>query len=43
MTDIRCAICARNQPRPDATICGHCISRIDDNLARIAELTRENA
>lgn len=39
MTDIRCAICARNQPRPGATICGHCIGRIDDNLARIAELT----
>lgn len=39
MSDIRCVICARNQPRPGATICGHCIGRIDDNLARIAELT----
>lgn len=39
MSDIKCVICARNQPRPGATICGHCIGRIDDNLARIAELT----
>ena len=40
MTDIRCVIDGRNQPRPGATICGHCLARLDDNLARIAELTR---
>lgn len=40
MTDIRCVIDGRNQPRPGATICGHCLVRLDDNLARIAELTR---
>lgn len=40
MTDIRCVIDGRNQPRPGATICGHCLNRLDDNLARIAELTR---
>lgn len=39
MTDVRCVICTRHQPRPAATICGHCLARIDDNLARIAELT----
>ena len=39
MSDIKCVIDGRNQPRPGATICGHCLNRIDDNLARIAELT----
>ena len=39
MTDLRCVICTRNQPRDGATICGHCLNRVDDNLARIAELT----
>lgn len=40
MTELRCVICTRNQPRDRASICGHCLDRIDDNLARIEELTR---
>ena len=36
---MKCVICARRDPRDGATLCGICTDRIDDNLARIAELT----
>lgn len=39
MTDaIRCPICARREPADGATVCGICLGRIDDDLARIPEL-----
>lgn len=41
--NIRCVICAKADPREGATICPRCLGRIDDDLSRIAELTREAA
>ena len=38
MSATPCVICTRNPPRDGATICDHCLARLDDNLARIAEL-----
>ncbi len=41
MTDATpCAICQRREPRDGATVCHACLGHIDDNLHRIAELTR---
>jgi hypothetical protein len=40
MTDeIRCPICAHRTPEDDWTVCRPCLGRIDDDLARIVELT----
>ena len=40
MTDeIRCPICARREPTTGRTVCAPCLGRIDDDLARILELT----
>ncbi len=35
-----CVICQRREPRDSATVCGTCLGRVDDDLHRIAELTR---
>ncbi len=40
MTDTPCVICTRREPGNGATVCGHCLGRVDGDLARIAELTR---
>lgn len=37
--DIRCPICARRAPDDGLVICRPCLGRIDDDLARIVELT----
>ena len=34
MSDIKCVICARNQPRPGATICGHCSDYLETRFWR---------
>lgn len=40
MSDIRCVICTRRQPHDGWTVCDTCLAHLDDNLARIVELTR---
>lgn len=40
MTDPRCVIDHRNQPADGWTVCRPCLDRLDDNLARIAEVVR---
>jgi hypothetical protein len=41
MTDeTKCPICARRQPADGLVTCAPCLGRIDDDLARIVELTR---
>ena len=35
---MKCVICARNEPADGWTCCRRCLDRLDDNLARIAEL-----
>jgi hypothetical protein len=41
--DIRCPICQRRAPADGLVICQPCMGRIDDDLARIVELTHEAA
>lgn len=43
MSDLRCPICARREPQDGLTICGICMGRIDDDLARLPELVAEAA
>lgn len=38
--DIRCPICCRREPAEGRTTCDPCLGRLDDDLARIVELTR---
>lgn len=38
--DTACPICARREPADGLVACRRCLDRIDDDLARIAELTR---
>ncbi len=42
MTDdaIRCPVCQRREPATGRYVCTPCLGRIDDDLARIVELTR---
>ena len=40
MSEIKCVICARRDHADGWTMCRPCLDRLDDNLARIAELTR---
>ena len=37
--DIRCVVCHRRQPSDGMTVCRTCLGRLDDDLARIVELT----
>lgn len=41
MSAIRCVVCTRSDPADGWTICRRCLDRLDDNLARIAELTAD--
>lgn len=38
--DLKCPVCARRDPDDGLVICRACLGRIDDDLARIVELTR---
>jgi len=35
-----CPVCTRREPDDGLTVCRPCLARIDDDLARIAELVR---
>lgn len=39
MTDHLCVICARREPSERHTVCAPCLGRLDDDLARLVELT----
>lgn len=39
MTDHLCVICTRREPSERHTVCAPCLGRLDDDLARLVELT----